>query len=294
MSKIVDFKRFFEFVDFKANSNGELMQTLILLILLTLGCTADVRPDRLEDVSVPSATDVQTAQTLLAEMRAHHGAEAWLRHGVYKVEMVDTWKGLLAKAVNPWPDNPLHGEFVNEVNRFTSRVEILSGDEKGIVWELRKGVGYAGPVGKEERSDDEDLLFILAAMQYLMELPMRTKTMGVVAYGGKETLDGKSYEIVMGSWESLEPSDSDQYVLYLDPETKRLDRAFFTIRDQGGFFKAGIYYDDYREVGGALVPFRLTIRNSVEGSVEKFLHQAVIKSFSFQSQHSATKSLLPK
>ena len=119
----------------------------------------------------------------------------------------------------------------------------------------------------------------------------------IVYYAGEETFKDKSYQLVFVSWEKVEPhKEHDQYLLYINPESKMIEMAEYTVRENylpaSGFLHGSIIFDDFRTVEGISIPFKQSIFiNSPKEKEKKYIHQFKLDSFKFDQFD--TKMLYP-
>lgn len=125
------------------------------------------------------------------------------------------------------------------------------------------------------------------ALQYFNELPFRLLSVDFHVYGGEREHRGRIYELVVATWGSLEPnSQHDQYLVWIDAETKRIVMCRYTMRDFGPAYAGTIHYEDYRSIQGVLVPFRQTVvipapQHTLYPLDRYFFHQERLESASF-------------
>lgn len=246
---------------------GDTVNRIALALATALalaGCTRDIRPETLERTGAWEGAGVARGRALLAKAEAAHGGRAAFEaYDVMTVELHDVWTGL-ARLANPWPEAEVRVRMDIARARLTIRAEFLEGDDAGVRWGLAEGRAWtAAPGGAVDRAPDDDVRFILAALQYLLELPFRIGEAPVIVDAGPETVGGRTYDRVFATWDGPEPStDHDQYVVYIDRETGRVEKVHFTVRAFARFVESTIHYDDFREVGGLLLPHRLRMTDT--------------------------------
>ena len=83
-------------------------------------------------------------------------------------------------------------------------------------------------------------------------------------------------------------SDIDQYIVWIDKDTRLIEFAEYTVRKQFKFVKAAIHFAEYRDVQGVMVPFRMTITSepkvatSIIGT-DKYLHEMRLENVVFDT-----------
>lgn len=246
---------------------------LLLPALLGAGCLANLRPDGLPP-GRPDPGQEARGRAVLAQMLEAHGGEAWARTKSLELVATDEWRGMFAVLGNPWPEDKVQVDLRYRVGSFDGQAEFLAGDRAGLVWGVQAWRTYtrapgAAPVFQE----DADIRFMLPALQYLFELPIRIQGAELVAYAGDGMLEGRPCDVVLATWGSLDGHrGADQFVLYVDRETHRLLKAHYTVRDFAGFAEGAVYYDDYRAVDGVLIPFSQRIVSAGDDPPDEWIH----------------------
>jgi len=208
------------------------MTGLAMTMVLASGCTADIRPDAFAKVERVSPDVEQRGRALLARAAEVHGAASFGAKQTYTMVIHDEWRGI-ARMMNPWPEHDVDVRLSYRSGSFDARAEFLSGEEEGKTWGMQAWKTYTAGAGEEPMFEQhDDAAFILPAIQYLNEFVFRSHDDQLVSYLGTEEIRGKTYERVFVTWESLTPSASaDQYIVYIDPDTGRVDKIGYTVRD---------------------------------------------------------------
>ncbi|MEM7372112.1 MAG: hypothetical protein AAF587_26075 [Bacteroidota bacterium] len=265
----------------------------IALALLLSSCLSDIRSDLVRQEPL-KATHVAKGKHLLTEAWKAQGLDKLSAHEVYSFEGVDVWKGLLGKTGKVWPDNESRLSFKYAVGTFDSQVSFLDGKRKGTTAGLQSWRYYEQEPGSTLNfldKNNERITFGLAAYQYFVEMVDRLRKAPIIQYAGMEELHNKEYETVFVTWKQTKPSkDLDQYIVYIDPQSKQVDFVKFTIRENylhapGGKMTWGmIHYDDFRSIDGIRIPHRQSLYSfGVKKDLEKYLHRMEIENFSFDS-----------
>lgn len=260
---------------------------LALALLLTagaatalVGCAGtDLRPDSLSDVTQPSPQEQRRGEALLLQAAQAQGMERWERSQTLSLEMTDVWYGLSGSAFNPWPDADMDLTLTLRTGSFDARADIHKGSKEGWALGLQSWQPYAIPPGGQASFvEDQDTAFILPALHYLIEAPYRALNGTVVSYAGQTTIHGVTYERVMYSWGSLEPSlEHDQYIAFIRADTGRMEKLQYTVRDILRFATGVIHYSDYRDVDGLLLPHKMVVSTGVEDQEEDALHIITVR-----------------
>ncbi|MEO1272630.1 MAG: hypothetical protein AAFX99_31465, partial [Myxococcota bacterium] len=165
-------------------------------------------------------------------------------------------------------------------NSFDARADFLEGELKGQSWGLQSWRSYViDAQGQTHFVDNDDIAFILPAIHYLQEFSFRALDHTVVAYMGTETIDGVKWERVMVTWGLLAPNlEHDQYVAYIHPESGRVEKIQYTVRDIMRIMTGTIHFSDFREVDGLWLPFTQAITLDPDGDPDtEFAHRITVQ-----------------
>ncbi len=250
----------------------------LFILLSTVACRSDIRPDSLSEKIQPSRLEEAKGRTLLSESARVHGAERFRQIKTYDMQINDHWVGLLGSIGNPWPESSVDGTLSFRANSSDGRMTFSNPDFKGLVWGIQSMKPYTvQPKAAPEFEENADIHFILPALQYLTEFIFRNHDEHIVSYAGPEEINGKLYERVFVTWNSLEPSDElDQYMAYIDPKTFRLEKLRYTIREFAGFAEGTIHYEDLHEIDGILFSFKQSITSGHTDAPDDFIHRVLV------------------
>jgi hypothetical protein len=231
---------------------------------------------------------------ILKQAWNEHGIDAMQSHKVYSYTGVDSWVGMIGKMGKLWPDAVIKVKLKSVIGTFDSKIEFLDGKEAGNKAGLQAWKYY-----EEEKDSLPDFdvelnrrhKFGLAAFQYFNEMVARLSNAPIIRYAGEETFNETEYDLVFATWETLEATKkNDQYVLYINKKTHRLDYVIYTIRDNylkmpgASFFYGSMSFKNYKRVNGALVPFQQSaFMNKMKEDNEGYLHQINIDKFEFDT-----------
>ena len=250
-----------------------------LSVTLMMGCTADIRPDTLLEEQANASAQESKGRRLLEQAAQAHGAQAWRQVDTYSMVLTDSWQGV-ARMLNPWPDSEVKVRLSYHAGSFDGRATFLSGEHKGTTWGLQAWKAYTQRANKPAVFEpDDDISFILPAIQYLTEFVFRDHSKQVVRYAGPQEVGGVRYERVFVTWNTLEPStDVDQYVVYIHPKSHRVEKIFYTVRDTMRAATGAIHFEDVRDVNGVKMSFKQSITMGIEDDPEDYAHRIVLKS----------------
>lgn len=257
----------------------------LTLVGCLLGCGAvDLRPDDRTALTAPDSE--AKGRALLEEAASASGEAAWRSHELSEVLMTDVWDLPLGAehAMMPWDGERLAFRYAH--GAYDGHFVYLEGDQKGETIGLQAGATYRrAPGGEPVFEDDFMTAFFVGAFAYLNELPFRIGRATVVRALDDGTFQGKRYHRVFASWNTDEVQDDvDQYVVWIDPDTSRVRLVEYTLRDFSGLMRGTCAYDDYREVDGVQLPFKLTVTQEPDDDyLDGFLHQVTVSAWTFDS-----------
>ncbi|MEO1712693.1 MAG: hypothetical protein AAFU60_05100 [Bacteroidota bacterium] len=237
-------------------------RSIVLLSILTiLVITGMILVNHLIDLR-PAAimlgiSDSQYARgkVLLAEMeQAYGGKEVWLAKERGSYEQKAVWYGNYLVA--GWDSLPQSFQMTSTLGTDNSEMTLLNGAHRGQCWGVESGKSYAvGRNGEKEWLHNEKYLHKLVYKNYWFQFPFRIGEAPIIAYAGEAEIDGKTYDLLYATWEKEAPnSEYDQYVLYVNKESKRIEWLHFTVREKFKSISFTAQFTNFREVDGALWP----------------------------------------
>ena len=252
---------------------------LLILVLLVYGCVnflklSDLRP---EGYAYPN--DPAKAQQLLTEMGAAHQISAWDSLTTYHVDFTEEFYGFIGKQAHPFKEQKMEFSLDYNPNNYDGRMVIASGAEKGKTWGIQSWQTYLlEDDGHTKIEDNKDMTFWIPTYQYFIELPRRIQEASTIDYIGTQEINGAMTEGVIASWNSVEPQKSiDQYVIWIDTETKRIAKVEYTVRDTYRFVTGAAHYTMYKDYDGIILPSVMPVESNL--LKEGYLHQMSINSF---------------
>ncbi len=255
---------------------------LLLLTGLTFGgCLSDLRTEIVEKEDM-EVQQVEKGRRLLQEMAAAHGWDAYRSFESARVVFRDEWGGGVKQmAAMPWKKNAELMELSYLIGTADSRLTFLEGKQEGEVWGIQHWATYTEEAGGTAQfKQQKKLKFWLPTIQYFMEMPFAIQSAALVQYAGETSVNDTTYDLVFCSWGQTAPQKKiDQYLLWINQETKLLDYAQYSIRDLAGFLKGAMHFEDYRTIGGVQVSFKQTA-SSMPGD-KKYLHRYLLDSCTF-------------
>lgn len=243
----------------------------MLIALTLLACLADIRPDGLTD-------DAEKGQALLEAAAQASGATAYAEVQGSTATMHDVWPKPYSLFA-PWPEAEQSFVMKSVHPSFDTQVLFLDGKAAGQTWGITDWKTWEKTEeGEASWSKNKDAQFILPTMHYFMEFPFRMLEAPVVRYAGVEDIDGVSYERVFVTWESVEPNaEYDQYVIYIDPKTERIAKAYYTVRDAGRVIAGTMHFQDMREVDGVWFSYEMVVTGKPQDPLDDYMHRVVVE-----------------
>lgn len=258
----------------------------LLCLSLAWSCKlADLRPTTLKDATPNRETK---AVQLLEACVAAHGLTVLDTGTTYHMAIQDRWKGIY-KMMNPLPYNNQPLDFRLQAQNFESQATYLHRSKRAQYGIHNLKTYQINADGERVYRQKNGHLFGWAALHYLLvELPSRLYKAPILKYAGQKTVDGIAYDLVLATWESVTPNKTyDQYLIYIHPDTKRLDRVNYTIR---GFKEViaiaprNLYgsaqYDGFtKDATGVVYAKEVSVYINDIGKSQGWAHQVTVDSF---------------
>ncbi len=128
--------------------------------------------------------------------------------------------------------------------------------------------------GKEIQASGLTSIYLESFSLYI-RLPFIISKFPILSYLGTQKIDQQEYDLIFVSESENQPSkNSDQYVVYLDKQDKRIKFIQFTYREVSKSYIGFLEYRGETEVNGVSMPREIYIRESL-GSKD-FVHKIEI------------------
>lgn len=238
------------------------------------GPLADIRPDVITPDAAQPEREARGREVLALALEAHGGADAWAADGGQTFTMVDEWPGMYAW-ISPWGMERAELEVVQRRHTFDSTVTFAD----GRVWGITDGQPWTSTGGERTEVDDPNIRFILPTVHYFVEAPQRLQEAELVRYAGTRQIGGTTYDVVYATWGTWAANgDYDQYLIFVDADTHRIEKLEYTVRDMMRPIRAAIHYEDFVEVGDVTVATRCTVTSEVtdDPAAAGFMHRMVL------------------
>lgn len=276
-------------------------RTLKLSVLLIISCAllqSCMYDLRTKSIKKEGITDVNTnkGKEILESAWKKQGFDKLKSHKTYSYHGSDTWKGVLGKMGQVWPEMKSELDFKYQIGSFDGQVTFLDGDENGNVAGLQNW-NYYEIIKRDTLFKDKNdkknrrKVFGLAAFQYFTEMIDRIKVAPIISYAGEDEIRGQKYDLVFCTWESAEPHmEHDQYLAWINKETGLMDFTQYTIRESylkpPGYkmLGGGVEFADLKEIDGIMIPHeQLVYAIKLRKKQKKNLHRLIISNFQFDS-----------
>ncbi len=246
-------------------------------------CLADIRPDTVS--TEPDHDAEQSGRVLLASAAAAHGGlDTWRSKHSAEMVFTDVWQGP-AKMFSPWPDAEVRARILQHPGTFDSQAEFLQGSKTDWTWGITDGQTYTlDPQGARVDVDDGDIRFMLPTVQYFVDLPFRIVEAELVRSVGTQQVAGSEYTVVYATWGTIDKNrEFDQYLVFIDPDTERIAKVEYTVREMAGFITGTAHLDDQRHIDGLWVAHRMTVTTSPDDALDTHSHVMEIEALRYDS-----------
>lgn len=235
---------------------------LILLapvIVLLNGCgTADLRPPLIVEHGISDAKIVK-ARRIAAEILAEQDPRnRWPQFTRWDVTGVDQWHTAAFKQLTPIRDDAqrfeLSMDLAGNAAAYTFLDGYKSGDRIGMdqnnIYRIVQGKRYEEG-GWRARLYFEPLYRAFLWPQTLLRMPL-------LVYGGQAELNGEFYyKIFATEGPGISDPGSNQYVLWVNQVTRRVDFVEYTLRNVLKSYHGTAHYPEYVETESVFIPARL-------------------------------------
>ena len=261
-----------------------------LILASLVGCVnvfklSDIRSSEMLEIKEESK-----AKSLLVEMGIAHGIDKWKNIKTYTVNFTEEFYGFVGQQNNPFKNEitSLSLSYINNSNN--GQIEILSGRETGTIWGVQDNQAYTIYDDVLKKTVDQDVKYWVPAYQFFIEFPKRIQEATAISYVGKDTINDVICEGVLASWKTIKPQkDVNQYLIWIDLETKRIIKIDYTKRAVNNFVIESAYFNNYNDYGGIILPSEFLVESNL---VKKgLLHKMSI--FGFTKNYMFKENLLP-
>ena len=233
---------------------GIIIGILIIVGVWFLYAPADLRPAYLGDKIAEK--DYTKGKLLLQEMQAAYGGkDNWLAHKTGRYSQTADWYDDKL-GIAGWDELPQQFEMTSILGTDDSEFTLLNGMNKGQTWGVQDWKAYQIKNGQKEFFPNEKYHHKLIYKNYWFQFPFRISEAPIIAYAGESTIKGETYDLLYVTWGSEAANrEYDQYVLYLDKETRLVEWLNFTLREKVNFARITAQFTDFKTINGILAPF---------------------------------------
>lgn len=221
-----------------------------------------------------SEADYLKGRQLIAEMEdAYGGKHNWGLYRTARFVQTADWYDRLK--ISHWDTMPQRFEMICNLGSDDAILLLLNGPNRGDYWGIEGGKTYAwGPDSNKVYVANERYGQKLLFKNYWFQFPFRIGEAEIIAFSGTREVNGKQYETVFATWGSEAANrDFDQFVLYLDPETKLCEYLYFTVRDAAQVLHLNARFSDFRQIGDIKLPFLQEVRYGSPGDEGLRFHE---------------------
>ncbi|MCG8330351.1 MAG: hypothetical protein MI974_21815 [Chitinophagales bacterium] len=267
-----------------------------MLTCVAIGLSGCGIADISQSYTLPLNQSKQIAAQKIEEVIQAQGFDIMQHHNLYSLEVTDHWRGFLGKIAKLWPEPKTTFSFKYNFNTFDGSATFLTGKKEGNIigvqsWEFyEKDKGGEDFVNKDTGDKHNPMEFGIVVLHYFIELPYRLRNAPIKRYYGQKMHNGNQYDLVFASWKSEAPNkEYDQYILWINMETKLVDYCIYTLRSNTNPFTrhkyGSIAYMDYKDIDGfklaTQMPIMLDDGVVTAASLDEYFHRFSIHDFSF-------------
>lgn len=254
---------------------GGVLGALALVPMVRL---ADLTPDEITN----GIDEVRARQgrSRLDALARTHGRHALVAHDRLELELADTWHGPVGSVANPFARPTQRMDARLATRAWTAEFVLTDGPDRGTAWGMTDLAIYRRAAGGEVESPpavDLDAFigaeFLIPTLRYFLVLPVEIANAEIVAELDPITEGDRTFDRVYATWGAVEAhAADDQYILWIDRATGRLDRVEYTVREMMRSARGLARYDGYLEVDDVLVPRDIRLFAVLPGGGEARLH----------------------
>lgn len=253
---------------------------LLVLVVCLNSCLTDLRTQYFKEKTYNQNEAETIGKKMLAEMGEQSGLRFWEYINAYEVQFSDEFFGTIGKMSKPYKDEKVNLQLNYNTDWTDGILRFKDGKMEGDEWQYKNEKASWIKNGSEVNKGDKKIKFWLPTYQYFIEFPFKIQEATAVKYAGKKEHNGIQYDLVLASWNTIEPQKKlDQYLLWINPETRRVDILEYTIRDMYPFIKGAAFLSDYFEKDGIWFPGSMKVKTDVDA--KKWMHEMKIEDVKF-------------
>ncbi len=244
---------------------------------------ADIRLDGIKNHQTPVN---KKGEDLLRAAHIKMGLDKLVNYKTYTIEYEEQYYGV-GKFINKFNVNPVQLTIDYVPGNFIGKVTVKNGKKKGNQYYHNQGNTYYKTIKGREGSNDKIAKKWIHTHQYFLEFPLRIQEATAVIYAGETTIDTKEYDLILASWNTIEPQkEIDQYIIGINKETGFIDFIRFTVRDFAGFAVSTAKYNSFIEKEGVYFPSNISVHGKKYDSNK--IYQMRVQELTFNKVERAT------
>lgn len=258
--------------DHRSGQRKGFLTTLLLSGLALVGCKlADLQPETLKNAEEAAELNAKARQVYGAALEQMGGLERFKRYKTKTLTGIDQWNSAFVRWFTPATES--EQRFSATLSRDKDEIvfRFLNGSRKDEIIGVEAGSTFEERDEKRIYGNAASIRLYLVPLRDYLEWPFTLFDSPVLLYGGSRTISDGAYDVVFASTGRVGPSKRhDQYLIYINRESGLVDYIEFTLRELMASYKGALHYDDFRQVEGLSIPFRIGVSGSVEDN--DFVH----------------------
>lgn len=237
------------------------MKKLLLLLLISISCNSpiDIRNEYLKKGTTKN--DLIKGQELLDKMeKAYGGRDNWENNQYGEFTQIADWYGRLM--ISNWDVVPQKFKLKCELATNNSEMTLINGKNKGKKYWIENNKYYEKRLsGKKKQTEKNHYHEKMIFKNYWFQFPFKIREASIICYAGKEKIKEQEYNIVYATWGTKKANDKyDQFLLYLNTKTNRIDKLYFTVREKFNKITLTAEFKNFKLVNKNILPFSQYVR----------------------------------
>jgi hypothetical protein len=224
-----------------------------------------------------TTVDQNKGRDILKEVALKAGYIPENNYNHLDVTLVDNWSWTLLRWLTPVRSNHQKLHFTFGLKDIDVLMAYLDGPGVGDTIGIKDGQTFKNINGRLFKKNFKDVeIYCLHLRRYFL-WPYVLAKMPVVAFLGEGRMNGQSYDLVFtGVSANKANSKEDQYIIWVNQQSKQVDYIEFTSRHLLSSFQAIVAYKDYRDAGGVRFAYDITLLSNFHSN--GFAHHLVAQS----------------
>lgn len=233
----------------------------------------DLRPNRLKG-KIAAGDYAKGKELLIGMQRAYGGMDNWLAFGKASYAQTADWYDDKL-GLSGWDALPQQFQMTSTLGTDDSELTLLNGKNAGQTWGTVDWKSYQKmDNGHKVFKPNDKYLHKLIFKNYWFQFPFRISEAPIIAYAGESTIEGEAYDLLYITWGTEVPNRTyDQYLLYLDKETRMVEWLNFTLREKVNFINMTAQFADFKTINGIAAPFTQYITFGRPGTDGRKMHE---------------------